>query len=78
MMALPLESALNELGLSALLARFVTEKIDSKQIIDMTDRDLINLGVSTLGDRMCLKALLSEAPRDRDAQTQSSVTGNAF
>ena len=39
-----LERALNKLGLSALIGRFLTEQIDDKQVTDMTDKDLTRGG----------------------------------
>ena len=52
-----LELALNFLGQSALNSRFVQEKVDGRQILTMSDKDLINLGVVSLGDRLRLREM---------------------
>ena len=52
------ERGLIKLGLSALIGRSLTEKIDHKQVMDMTDKDLTNLGIVTISDRIRLKALV--------------------
>lgn len=57
-----LEQALNSLGLSALLSRFNREKVNARQITQMSNEDLINLGVNATGDRIRLREMVMENP----------------
>ena len=50
-----LKSALEKIGLGALHTRFENQKIDKTMIGNLTDRELIQLGVETIGDRARLR-----------------------
>ena len=47
-----MENILRELKLQPLVQRFAEERIQPKDIIKLTDDELIRLGVVTIGDRM--------------------------
>lgn len=64
-MADELERALSSLGLSALYGRFVQEKVDGPLILSMGEKDLINLGVAHMGDRLRLKEIIENQNKDR-------------
>lgn len=45
------ESVLNDVGLAALLTKFISERVDVSVILTASDQDLIRLGISTIGYR---------------------------
>lgn len=49
------ESVLNDVGLAALLTKFISERVDVSVILTASDQDLIRLGISTIGYRCRLR-----------------------
>lgn len=52
-----MESILRKLNLGHLLERFEAERIEPELVSSMSDGNLANLGVSTIGDRVRLREL---------------------
>src|SRR5258708_27116972 len=50
-MSTELESWLDQLGLGQYAATFAAHAIDLDVVADLTDADLVNLGIAPLGDR---------------------------
>lgn len=78
-MAGKLERSLGSMGLSAIYYKFRDEKHEPSQVLNLSDKELIRLGVVTLGDRLRLKVLLQE-PSDQEANVNvcdRTATGNS-
>ncbi len=64
-MSTELESWLDQLGLGQYAATFVAHAIDLDVVSDLTDADLVNLGVAPLGDRKRLLKAIAGVQRSR-------------
>ena len=57
-----LKNVLENIGLGYLYTRFEDKKIDIKMINNLTDRELIRLGIETIGDRARLRSNTQTPP----------------
>ncbi len=69
-----LEDALVAVGLSALLPRCVGEKIDLNVIREMSDREMIRIGVETIGDRVRLRQFAQHAAQQNTDSVIQTTT----
>ena len=68
-----LEKLLEKVGLGNLLSSFVHEKLDCQTLLGLSEKELIRLGVNTIGDRVRLR----QACRDHQAYHQHGNADNA-
>ena len=54
-----IESSLRANGCEELAPGFIAEEIEVRQINQMSDQDLLSLGVRTIGARLCLRSAAS-------------------
>ena len=64
-MSTELESWLDQLGLGQYAATFTANAIDLDVVADLTDADLVNLGIAPLGDRKRLLSAIAGVQRSR-------------
>ena len=50
-----MEKILEKIGLGTLVGRFQEERIEPEIVLALTDGELTHLGISTMGDRICLR-----------------------
>ena len=74
-----LEKTLGDIGLGFLYNRFKDQKIEYEMVGNLTDRELIQLGVETIGDRARLRHSTSQttpaSPATDSFTGQGSSTG---
>ena len=59
---------LEKLGISEYAQRFIENDIDISVLGDLTDRDLSDLGISSLGHRRKILRAIAELRRDRPCE----------
>ena len=52
-----MKSILKDLKLESLIPKFVAERIKLENVSELSDDELVRLGVTTIRDRHCLRAL---------------------
>ena len=68
-----MDKIFEEAGLSTLLPRFKDERIEPEFIVAMTDAELTRLGVTTIGDRVRLRAVCRKKKDFTETQSTSST-----
>ena len=49
-----MDSNLKDLRLESLIAKFAAERIEPENVCQLSDDELVRLGVTTIGDRHCI------------------------
>ena len=70
-----MEKILEEVGLSTLLQRFMEERIEPEIVPAMTDVELTCLGVTTIGDRVRLRAVCRSAAEREKSDSKTGPEG---
>ena len=52
-----MKSILKDLKLESLIPKFSVERIEHENVSELSDDELVCLGVTTIGDRHCIRAL---------------------
>ena len=71
-----MDEILEEAGLLTLLSRFNDERIEPKLIVAMTDTELTQVGVTTIGDRVRLRSICRKK-KDIYTENESTSSTNA-
>ena len=52
-----MKSILKDLKLESLIPKFAAERIEPENVSELSDDELVCIGVTTIGDRHCIRAL---------------------
>ena len=68
-----MESILKDLKLESLIPKFVAERIEPENVSELSDDELVRLGVTTIGDRHRLGALCANT--EKKTSVYSAIYG---
>ena len=68
-----MKSILKELKLESLIPKFAAERIEPENVSELSDDELVRLGVTTIGDRHRLRALFANTEKKHQSMAAAAL-----
>ena len=69
-----MESILKDLKLESLSPKFASKKIQPENVLELSDKKLLRLGLTTIGDRRRLRALCANARKQHQPVAAAALS----